>query len=69
MLEALSSFAVSFLVSFLRGWLSDIRAAAAQREAGGAEAREQGRAQEDAALARTQSAIDAADKKPIEYRD
>lgn len=34
MLETLGSFVVSFLVAFLRGWLSDIRSAEAQKQAG-----------------------------------
>jgi hypothetical protein len=32
--SALGSFAVSFLVSFLQGWLSDMRAASTLRESG-----------------------------------
>ncbi len=41
----------------------------ANRDAGAAEAVIEGRKQEDDALAKTQAAIDRADKKPIEYRD
>jgi len=63
MLEALSSFVVSFLVSFLRGWLSDLRGAAAQREAGAASAREAGRRDEDAALERAREAANAAEAR------
>lgn len=69
MLETLASFAVSFLVSLLRGWLSDVRAASAQREAGAAGAIVEGRKQQDAALEKTRAAIDDSDNKPIEYRD
>lgn len=64
MLESLVSFVVSFLssalVNFLRGWLSDLRAAKAEREAGGAEAREVGQKQEDEALQQAGQAIDEA---------
>lgn len=34
LIEALGGFAVSFLVSFLQGWLSDRRAASAQQTIG-----------------------------------
>lgn len=60
MLETLGSFVVSFLVSFLRGWLSDIRAASAQKEAGAAEAQVKGQQQEEASLKEAGNAIDAA---------
>ena len=80
MLEALSSFVVSFLVSFLRGWLSDLRAAAAQKEAGALEAQAKGKAEEDASLkeasdasaqARARHAADPTDNafKNTEFRD
>lgn len=39
------------------------------KDAGRDEANAAGHKQEDEALARTQAAIDDADKKPIEYRD
>lgn len=60
--------AISAFFGFLRG-LMDRLHAAQDRQAGRDEAVVAGQKQEDGALARTQAAIDEADKNPIDYRD
>lgn len=65
----LAGIVIDKLFGFFRDLWSDHKAREAEREAGRGEAVIAGRTQEDEALARTQAAIDEADKKPIEYRD
>lgn len=62
-LSALTTFAG--LIRDFFAW----KRSADDRQAGADAAIVEGRKQEDAALARTQDAIDEADKKPIDYRD
>lgn len=60
---------VEKLLNFFRNLVDDQKAREAERDAGRSEAVIEGRKQEDESLAGTRAAIEAADKKPIEYRD
>lgn len=62
MLEALLSFVSAFLVSFLRGWLSDKRAEETQHQAGrDAATADNNRATADALQRATEAQINAPD--------
>lgn len=60
--------AIVALLGLIRDFFSWKRSAD-DRKAGADAAVIEGRKQEDAALRRTQDAMDEADKKPIEYRE